>query len=273
MKADVLNRVLEVCKEKSTSETQFAKQIGANQKTINQQLKGERSLSLDTVISILSTFEDISAEWLLRGQGEMFVQQEKKNINNGKPLLTKKERLYYLLLLKILCKLRLYEDVNNIIDPHEDNDESLEKCRNLITVLQDGYTYHYDELLNLFLPSQEISVDEIKLVRSILGMYKSFISSANYHEKDNEYKKLLYFPGFDGNDILECNMLFYTKYLFEETSDFEEVNNLRIECNIDINSHREMLPQYKRMLHIFNRISESERNRMTEKDIEKILNA
>lgn len=273
MKADVLNRVLEVCKEKSTSETQFAKQIGANQKTINQQLKGERSLSLDTVISILSTFEDISAEWLLRGQGEMFVQQEKKNINNEKPLLTKKERLHYLLLLKILCKLRLYEDVNNIIDPHEDNDESLEKCRNLITVLQDGYTYHYDELLNLFLPSQEISVDEIKLVRSILGMYKSFISSANYHEKSNEYKKTLVFPGFDGNDILECNMLFYTKYLFEKTSEFEDVNKLRMECNVEINSHREMLPQYKRMLCIFNRISESERNRMTEKDIEKILNA
>lgn len=67
MKEDVLSRVLEIYKKKSTSETQFAKQIGANQKTINQQLKGERSLSLDTVLLIINTFEDVSAEWLLRG--------------------------------------------------------------------------------------------------------------------------------------------------------------------------------------------------------------
>lgn len=67
MKEDVLSRVLEIYKKKSTSETQFAKQIGANQKTINQQLKGERSLSLDTVLLIINAFEDVSAEWLLRG--------------------------------------------------------------------------------------------------------------------------------------------------------------------------------------------------------------
>lgn len=60
---------------KSVSESQFAKMIGSNQKTINQQLRGERSISLDTISKILSSFEDISSEWLLRGEGDMLKPQ------------------------------------------------------------------------------------------------------------------------------------------------------------------------------------------------------
>lgn len=77
MKDDILQRIIIVCKQKSDSETQFAKMIGANQKTINQQLRGERSVSFDTVSKILSAFEDISSEWLLRGEGEMIKPQQK----------------------------------------------------------------------------------------------------------------------------------------------------------------------------------------------------
>lgn len=77
MKDDILQRIIIVCKQKSDSETQFAKMIGANQKTINQQLRGERSVSFDTVSKILSAFEDISSEWLLRGKGEMIKPQQK----------------------------------------------------------------------------------------------------------------------------------------------------------------------------------------------------
>lgn len=74
MKDDVLQRIKEVYAIKATSETQFAKQIGANQKTINQQFKGERALSLDTILLISSAFEDVSLEWLLRGEGNMLKQ-------------------------------------------------------------------------------------------------------------------------------------------------------------------------------------------------------
>lgn len=76
MKEDVLQRVKMIYEIKSTSETQFAKQIGASQKTINQQFKGERSISLDTILQVLCAFEDISSEWLLRGNGNMYVQEK-----------------------------------------------------------------------------------------------------------------------------------------------------------------------------------------------------
>lgn len=72
MKTEVLQRILEVFRQSSISETQFAKRIGVNQKTLNQQFKEERSLSLETALSVLRAFEDISAEWLLRGKGNMY---------------------------------------------------------------------------------------------------------------------------------------------------------------------------------------------------------
>lgn len=75
MEEGVLQRVISICRQKSVSETQFAKMIGSNQKTINQQLRGERSISLDTISKILSSFEDVSSEWLLRGEGDMLKPQ------------------------------------------------------------------------------------------------------------------------------------------------------------------------------------------------------
>ena len=72
MKDDVLQRVKEFISSKQMSESQFAKLIGANQKTLNQQLRGERALSLDTLLLIISSFEDLSVDWLMRGEGEMY---------------------------------------------------------------------------------------------------------------------------------------------------------------------------------------------------------
>lgn len=78
MEECVLQRVISICRQKSVSESQFAKMIGSNQKTINQQFRGERSISLDTISKILSSFEDISAEWLLRGEGPMLKSETGK---------------------------------------------------------------------------------------------------------------------------------------------------------------------------------------------------
>lgn len=84
MKTEVLQRVLEVFKQSSISETQFAKRIGVNQKTLNQQFKKERSLSLETVLLVLRAFEDISAEWLLRGKEPIFnTESETSDIKAG----------------------------------------------------------------------------------------------------------------------------------------------------------------------------------------------
>lgn len=77
IKEAIIQRIKEIIENKSLSESQFSKLISANQKTINQQLKGERGIIIDTILSILSSFEHISSEWLLRGKGNMFKSIDK----------------------------------------------------------------------------------------------------------------------------------------------------------------------------------------------------
>lgn len=76
----MIERVKKVIEQKSKSVREFSLMIGVKQVTLNQQILGSRSLSLDTVVAILNSFEDISAEWLLRGKGEMYARQEEPNL-------------------------------------------------------------------------------------------------------------------------------------------------------------------------------------------------
>lgn len=75
MKQGVLERVLQLYESLANGDdrfdSKFAELIGSNKKTVSQQLKGERSISLDTILNILSAFPSISSEWLLRGVGNM----------------------------------------------------------------------------------------------------------------------------------------------------------------------------------------------------------
>lgn len=68
-----INKLIEV---KAKSMRDFASQIGVRNNTLNQQINGLRSISYETINAILVTFEDISAEWLLRGIGSMYKDAE-----------------------------------------------------------------------------------------------------------------------------------------------------------------------------------------------------
>lgn len=75
MKQGVLNRVTQLYDSLANGDnrfcSKFAEMIGSNPRTFSQQLNGERAISLDTILNILSTFPHISSEWLIRGKGEM----------------------------------------------------------------------------------------------------------------------------------------------------------------------------------------------------------
>ena len=50
--------------------------IGIEQTLFNNYMIGKRSgMNFDIVDSILATFPDVSAEWLLRGEGEMYKSE------------------------------------------------------------------------------------------------------------------------------------------------------------------------------------------------------
>lgn len=72
----MIERVKKLIDCKSKSVREFANMINVKQVTLNQQITGSRSLSLDVISAILNSFEDISAEWLLRGVGEMYISDK-----------------------------------------------------------------------------------------------------------------------------------------------------------------------------------------------------
>lgn len=83
----VIQRVIKIKEQRSKSESEFALLIGSKQKTLNQQLRGERNISIDTILNILSSFEDISAEWLLRGDGDMIKSSEPQHLDEHDELI------------------------------------------------------------------------------------------------------------------------------------------------------------------------------------------
>ena len=54
----------------------FAEAVGGKPAATNNYLNGTKEPSLEFVDRILSTYVDISAEWLLRGEGSMFKEDK-----------------------------------------------------------------------------------------------------------------------------------------------------------------------------------------------------
>lgn len=73
MKDTILERLKSVIAEKSNSTSDFSKKIGIAQTTLSNQMKSPRGVSVDVLMLTLESFPDVSAEWLLRGKGEMLL--------------------------------------------------------------------------------------------------------------------------------------------------------------------------------------------------------
>lgn len=72
-KADaVRNRINDVLREKGLTENSVAAGVSAVQSRLNSQLSHGGKITLDTILRILGACPDVSAEWLLRGTGEMY---------------------------------------------------------------------------------------------------------------------------------------------------------------------------------------------------------
>lgn len=75
MKDSMLERLKDVISVKSSSILDFSNKIGVPQTTLNNQIKSPRGISVSVILLTLQTFPDISAEWLLRGKGEMILSE------------------------------------------------------------------------------------------------------------------------------------------------------------------------------------------------------
>lgn len=67
----VKQRIREVLSIKESNPTKLSKDFSVNQKTLNNQINSDVQLSSSTILLILKAFPDLSAEWLMRGEGNM----------------------------------------------------------------------------------------------------------------------------------------------------------------------------------------------------------
>lgn len=70
---NVRTRINSVLKEKGITENSVAAGDSSAQSRLNSQLSHGKRITLDTVLRILNACPDISADWLLRGSGEMYL--------------------------------------------------------------------------------------------------------------------------------------------------------------------------------------------------------
>lgn len=76
-------RFKELISAKNASVLDFSRLIGVAQTTLNSQLSSTKGISSNVILLTLDTFPDVSAEWLLRGKGEMLIassQEQKKEV-------------------------------------------------------------------------------------------------------------------------------------------------------------------------------------------------
>ena len=76
MEVTIYQRIMLILDDKQVSVNALSKLVEMSQTTLNTQLKGERALSANVVLKVLSVFPDVSAEWLMRGVGTMYSNQD-----------------------------------------------------------------------------------------------------------------------------------------------------------------------------------------------------
>lgn len=63
----IIQRIQDIMEQRQFSASAFAEKIGVQRSSISHLLSGRNKPSLDLLVKIESTFEEISFEWLLKG--------------------------------------------------------------------------------------------------------------------------------------------------------------------------------------------------------------
>lgn len=69
----MIERINELMRKEGLSELQFAKRIGVPQSSVNGYLSGKNTPPTKFLTSVITEFSDVSAEWLMRGEGTMYI--------------------------------------------------------------------------------------------------------------------------------------------------------------------------------------------------------
>lgn len=79
MEKQVFERVAEFIRKRRISANELAKILGVNSQSVYNYLSGTSKAPVSFLILFLESFPDVSAEWLLRGNGEMLLPPKKSH--------------------------------------------------------------------------------------------------------------------------------------------------------------------------------------------------
>lgn len=127
MEEAIRKRLNRLVRESGMSETAFAESVNVVQVTLNRQLSGKRSVSADTILSVLQNQKDLSAEWLLRGEGAMYKTTELPPVD-----VSSEESIEHSAEIA-----RLVREKNELIDENEELREENKRLRAQLEVLKD----------------------------------------------------------------------------------------------------------------------------------------
>lgn len=72
------SRIKNLIAQTGLSSRAFALKCKLRPNTLSNQLNGIREISLSTITAILTTYPEVSAEWLMRGNGDMFIAKNEE---------------------------------------------------------------------------------------------------------------------------------------------------------------------------------------------------
>lgn len=90
---DVKQRVLQVLDECKISVNKLASSFEANTRTLNDQINGGSKIGAATLVALADFRPDLSAEWLLRGTGDMLISKTNTHQQNIDPTLQENKDL------------------------------------------------------------------------------------------------------------------------------------------------------------------------------------
>lgn len=96
-------------KSQGMSETAFADSLGMKQQTLNNYVRGVNKLSVSFISILLESFPDISAEWLMRGEGSMYITDDLPSLRGDE---TEEEKDIHVALARCRGELKLAQEEN-----------------------------------------------------------------------------------------------------------------------------------------------------------------
>ena len=68
-------RILQFLRSENKTSSQLAEEIGVQPSSISHIISGRNRPSLDFILKMLETYEDLETDWLLFGRGDMYRDQ------------------------------------------------------------------------------------------------------------------------------------------------------------------------------------------------------